>query len=166
MHTVIEKQRHFRRFGVDNVFLMLNIKQESYNRTSFMLLVHYQVFLVHYEATNIGISVVMVLFLVVGTAGSLITAIVIGKTKSCHTKANIFIFSLCVSDLISGLICSPLWLYRRTWGFEYWNWPEFMCKCISIECIAVMKVEKCSLCSRNYAKASNERRCSFPRLSA
>ena len=91
--------------------------------TKFLCLVH------PVYATNVAISVVIALFLVVGTAGSLITAIVIGKTKNCHTKANIFIFSLCVSDLISALICSPLWLYRRTWGFEYWKMEEFLCKC-------------------------------------
>ncbi|XP_078486566.1 5-hydroxytryptamine receptor 1B-like [Ciona intestinalis] len=54
--------------------------------------------------------------------------LVILINKSLHTKANFFIFSLCVSDLISAFVCSPLWLYRRTWGFDRWQWGEFLCK--------------------------------------
>jgi len=37
--------------------------------------------------------------------------------------------SLCFSDLISAVI-SPLWIYRRLWGYFYddWKLPHFMCK--------------------------------------
>ena len=50
---------------------------------------------------------------------------------------NYFILSLSVSDLMSALI-SPLYLYKRTWGFEYWNIPKIFCQVrlpyISLQC--------------------------------
>ncbi|CAK8672277.1 unnamed protein product [Clavelina lepadiformis] len=78
--------------------------------------------------SNVVITVLIAVFLVVGTFGTLSTAVVISLNKHLHTKANIFIASLCLSDLISALICSPLWLYRRTWGFEKWEWGNLACK--------------------------------------
>ena len=48
-----------------------------------------------------------------------------------QTISNYFICSLCFSDLFSALICSPLWLYRRTWGFNEWMWGDFLCKLLS-----------------------------------
>ena len=37
------------------------------------------------------------------------------------------IMSLSVSDLLSALV-SILVLYRITWGFDVWHWPDFTCK--------------------------------------
>nr|XP_026696399.1 growth hormone secretagogue receptor type 1-like [Ciona intestinalis] len=64
---------------------------------------------------------------VVGITGNVITIAVIGSRKSLSTIFNIFILSLCVSDLYSALI-SPLQLYRRTWGFDRWIISDFLCK--------------------------------------
>ncbi|XP_078486565.1 alpha-1B adrenergic receptor-like [Ciona intestinalis] len=79
-------------------------------------------------AVKMSISVAVGFFLVFGSAGSFCTIVVILSNKSLHTIANFFILSLCVSDLTSALVCSPLWLYRRTWGYNRWQWGEFLCK--------------------------------------
>ncbi|XP_039268525.1 growth hormone secretagogue receptor type 1-like isoform X2 [Styela clava] len=50
------------------------------------------------------------------------------KNKNLRTNFNRFLMSLCASDLVSACICSPLWLYRRTWGFSEWNLGPAMCK--------------------------------------
>jgi len=77
--------------------------------------------------SNFIISILIALLLVVGTLGNVLSMVVIIKNSQLHTISNCFIFSLCVSDLISALVCSPLWLYRRTWGFQEWKWHECLC---------------------------------------
>ena len=80
------------------------------------------------EQSNIAITVIVSVFLVVGSTGNVITMLVIIKNKTLHNPSNFFIFSLSISDLISGVICSPLWLYRRTYGFQMWWWGEGLCE--------------------------------------
>jgi len=49
---------------------------------------------------------------------------------ACLYRRDAFTYiflSLCVSDVISALL-SPLYLYRRTWGFYNWKASTFMCK--------------------------------------
>nr|XP_039272998.1 growth hormone secretagogue receptor type 1-like [Styela clava] len=75
--------------------------------------------------------VITVLIAVLGlwsTIGNLLTILAISMHRNMRTKCNFFIFSLAISDLLSGAIASPLWLYRRTWGFQQWMWGEFPCK--------------------------------------
>nr|CAB3248990.1 growth hormone secretagogue receptor type 1-like [Phallusia mammillata] len=64
-----------------------------------------------------------------GIVANLITMSVIAKSEKLKTTFNYMIMSLCVSDLMSAMI-SPLFLYRRTWGFDEWNASGFMCKLI------------------------------------
>jgi len=78
--------------------------------------------------SNAVITAFVGIFLVFGSTGTVVTMIVIAKNKSLHNPSNFFIFSLCISDLISGVICSPLWAYRRTYGFHRWEWGEGLCK--------------------------------------
>ena len=79
--------------------------------------------------SNVMISVAIGIFLVVGTVGNVLTVATISSTTQLQTISNYFICSLCVSDLFSAIVCSPLWLYRRTWGFSQWNWGIFLCEC-------------------------------------
>ena len=76
---------------------------------------------------NVAFTVVIGLMWVAGSVGNLVTMVTIFQSRHLHTIANFFICSLCVSDFVSSLICSPLWLYRRTWGFPEWMWGEFLC---------------------------------------
>ncbi|XP_078485010.1 growth hormone secretagogue receptor type 1-like [Ciona intestinalis] len=80
------------------------------------------------EVSNIVITFFISLFMLIGLAGNILTMVTIGTSKSLHSVSNLVIFSLCVSDLTSAVVCSPLWLYRRTWGFETWEMGSFMCK--------------------------------------
>ncbi|XP_039249352.2 growth hormone secretagogue receptor type 1-like isoform X1 [Styela clava] len=60
--------------------------------------------------------------------GNIVTILAITTRRYMRTKTNVFILSLAISDLLSGLIASPLWLYRRTWGFNPWELGQFACK--------------------------------------
>ena len=77
---------------------------------------------------NVAVTVVIVLMWVLGSLGNLVTMVTIVKSRRLHTISNFFIGSLCASDFISSFICSPLWLYRRTWGFPEWMLGEFLCE--------------------------------------
>ncbi|CAK8688123.1 unnamed protein product [Clavelina lepadiformis] len=77
---------------------------------------------------NVIVTSFVVIFMVVGSMGNLLTMVVIMTNKNLRTSSNLFIVSLCTSDFISALVCSPLWLYRRTWGFDVWDWGQFWCK--------------------------------------
>jgi len=83
-------------------------------------------------SSNILISVVIVIFFFISTVGNVLTVATISSTTQLQTISNYFICSLCISDLCSALLCSPLWLYRRTWGFNNWQWGEFLCKCFAV----------------------------------
>lgn len=80
------------------------------------------------RTANIVITVLVVILLVLGVVGNLCTLAVIIKNKNLQTNFNRFLISLCASDLVSACICSPLWLYRRTWGFSEWRWGAALCK--------------------------------------
>ncbi|XP_076819650.1 uncharacterized protein LOC143465310 isoform X1 [Clavelina lepadiformis] len=95
----------------------------TFRFTFFVTTVHHPSF-----QGNLVVTVWLGFLLVVGCCGSSITMTVIFINKHLHTKANFFVFSLCLSDLISAVVCSPLWIYRRTWGFDKWLWGDFMCK--------------------------------------
>ncbi|XP_078492699.1 growth hormone secretagogue receptor type 1-like isoform X1 [Ciona intestinalis] len=80
------------------------------------------------ENEQIAIASVVIFLGIWTTLGNLLTIAAICLAKRMMTKCNLFILSLAISDLISGLIASPLWLYRRTWGFNDWEWGDFLCK--------------------------------------
>ncbi|CAK8671110.1 unnamed protein product [Clavelina lepadiformis] len=80
----------------------------------------------YYE--QIAIATVIAIFGIWSTFGNLVTILAIALHRGMRTKCNLFILSLALSDLISGVVASPLWLYRRTWGFYDWKWGEFLCK--------------------------------------
>lgn len=48
-----------------------------------------------------------------------------------------FIVSLCISDMTSAAV-SWLYLYRRTWGFDVWGIPFFLCEVSSLKCLTVI----------------------------
>ncbi|XP_078492700.1 uncharacterized protein LOC100180797 isoform X2 [Ciona intestinalis] len=66
------------------------------------------------ENEQIAIASVVIFLGIWTTLGNLLTIAAICLAKRMMTKCNLFILSLAISDLISGLIASPLWLYRRT----------------------------------------------------
>ncbi|XP_077967113.1 blue-sensitive opsin-like [Styela clava] len=72
-------------------------------------------------------GVIIFTFLIIGIALNLLTILVICKYKKLRNLFVYFIFSLCVSDLISAIISSLFW-YRRTLGFDLWEIPDFFCK--------------------------------------
>ena len=88
---------------------------------------------------NVAVTVVIALMWVVGSMGNLVTMVTIVKCRRLHTISNFFICSLCASDFLSSLLCSPLWLYRRTWGFPAWRWGEFLCEFASKKAFLVIK---------------------------
>ena len=49
--------------------------------------------------------------------------------KSLFFRSPFFylILSLSISDLLSALI-SPFALYKLTWGYDVWMWPDIFCK--------------------------------------
>ncbi|XP_078494137.1 growth hormone secretagogue receptor type 1-like [Ciona intestinalis] len=70
---------------------------------------------------------ILVPLTVFGLAANTVTIIVIAKSPKLRSIFNFMILSLCVSDFLSALL-SPLFLYRRTWGFEDWQISSFLCK--------------------------------------
>nr|XP_039270397.1 growth hormone secretagogue receptor type 1-like isoform X1 [Styela clava] len=79
------------------------------------------------EAAVIVSASILLPLMVIGVIGNLLTIIVISTSRCLSSVFNQFILSLCVSDLLSALI-SPLFLYRRTWGYDDWQIPSFFCK--------------------------------------
>ena len=79
-------------------------------------------------SVNITISIIIIILLLLGVVGNTVTLIVIARNKNLQTNFNIFLISLCISDLVSACVCSPLWLYRRTWGYEEWLWGQALCE--------------------------------------
>ncbi|CAK8671111.1 unnamed protein product [Clavelina lepadiformis] len=77
---------------------------------------------------QIVMTTVIAIFGIWSTFGNLVTILAIALHRGMRTKCNLFILSLALSDLISGVVASPLWLYRRTWGFYNWGWGDFLCK--------------------------------------
>ena len=45
--------------------------------------------------------------------GNSLTILAITTQKDMMTKCNFFIMSLAFSDLLSAMVASPLWVYRR-----------------------------------------------------
>ena len=83
--------------------------------------------LFHEKREEIGITVVVCVLSLVGALGNLLVIATILRCNDLQTKHNSIICSLCFSDLISSVLCSPLWLCRRTWGFENWLWGSYLC---------------------------------------
>ncbi|XP_078481740.1 neuromedin U receptor homolog nmur-2-like isoform X1 [Ciona intestinalis] len=83
-----------------------------------------------FDSIGIAISAAIIFtFLVFGVVGNSLTLAVIFTYKELNNNLFMrFIFSLCISDLLSALI-SWLFLYRRTWGFDVWDpIPAVFCK--------------------------------------
>ncbi|XP_078481675.1 growth hormone secretagogue receptor type 1-like [Ciona intestinalis] len=82
-----------------------------------------------FDEVAVVISATLLLpMMLFGIFANILTISVIYKSKNLRTSTfNLFIASLCVSDCISALI-SPLFLYRRTWGFDEWKISNFLCK--------------------------------------
>lgn len=78
--------------------------------------------------SNVLITFFIVIFFIFSFIGNLLTVATIKSNSHLQNISNSFIASLCVSDLISTIICSPLWLYRRTWGYSDWQWSNFLCE--------------------------------------
>ncbi|CAK8683581.1 unnamed protein product [Clavelina lepadiformis] len=96
--------------------------------TTDMLSLANDTFKLMFGETEIAItaSIILPLF-VFGVVGNIVTIIVIYRSPKLKSKFNYVIFSICFSDLISAML-SPLFLYRRTWGFLYWNLSDALCK--------------------------------------
>ena len=89
----------------------------------------------------IPITIVYLLLCFFGLLGNILTMVSISSTKNLQTYSNYFIFSLCLSDVISTLFSSPFRLYRVTWGWENWQAGEFLCKWLMcVECEWLMLV--------------------------
>nr|XP_039252630.1 green-sensitive opsin-like [Styela clava] len=72
------------------------------------------------------VATFLILFLILGFFGNLLTILVIVKSTKLRNIFNQFILSLCVSDLFSASV-SWVNLYRRTWGFNVFVPPNFFC---------------------------------------
>ncbi|XP_039256429.2 alpha-1A adrenergic receptor-like [Styela clava] len=78
------------------------------------------------EGGSVVTATLLLMMMIFGIMGNLVTIIVIAASKSLKSVFNLLIISLCVSDLLSAIV-SPLALYRRTWGFEEWLLPKEFC---------------------------------------
>lgn len=72
-------------------------------------------------------AVFILTMMVFGIFANSLTIAVISTSRTLWSIFNVLIVSLCVSDLLSALV-SPLFLYRRTWGFDEWAISESFCK--------------------------------------
>ncbi|CAK8683580.1 unnamed protein product [Clavelina lepadiformis] len=96
--------------------------------TTDMLSLANNTFKLMFGETEIAITASIIFpLLVFGVVGNIVTIIVIYRSPKLKSTFNYVIFSICFSDLISALL-SPLFLYRRTWGFLYWNLSDALCK--------------------------------------
>ncbi|XP_026696691.2 growth hormone secretagogue receptor type 1-like [Ciona intestinalis] len=101
------------------------VYNESYdNVTRSNILVHEPPFDTNAVILSTSLIMPMMIF---GVLANILTVYVICNSKKLKTIFNLLITSLCVSDCISALI-SPLFLYRRTWGFDHWIISNFLCK--------------------------------------
>ena len=92
---------------------MSNISEPSTDPTSYL--------------SNVIITICIAIFFLVSFIGNLLTAATIKSNTHLQSIKNTFIASLCVSNLMSTAN-SPLWLYRNTWGYNDWQWSNFLCK--------------------------------------
>ncbi|XP_076805346.1 growth hormone secretagogue receptor type 1-like [Clavelina lepadiformis] len=96
--------------------------------TTDMLSLANNTFKLMFGETEIAITASIIFpLLVFGVVGNIVTIIVIYRSPKLKSTFNYVIFSICFSDLISALL-SPLFLYRRTWGFLSWNLSDALCK--------------------------------------
>ncbi|XP_076826052.1 somatostatin receptor type 2-like [Clavelina lepadiformis] len=103
-----------------SVAIVVEITTEvpSYNRT----------YLPPFDDVGLAISAGILLPMAVfGILANSITIYVITQSDKLKSVFNYLIMSLCVSDLISAIL-SPLFVYRRTWGFDHWTISTFLCK--------------------------------------
>ncbi|CAG5113078.1 Oidioi.mRNA.OKI2018_I69.chr2.g7223.t1.cds [Oikopleura dioica] len=71
-------------------------------------------------------TVILLLMLLFSVVGNIITLMAITFGDRMQNKANCFIFSLAMSDLLSALV-SPVGIYIRTFGFNPYRWPHPLC---------------------------------------
>ncbi|XP_078481676.1 growth hormone secretagogue receptor type 1-like [Ciona intestinalis] len=79
------------------------------------------------ETFNHVVVAVLMPMAVFGILANILTIYVIATSPKLKNTFNIFIMSLCFSDLLSSLI-SPLWVYSRVWGRVTWRISLFLCK--------------------------------------
>ncbi|KAK6484004.1 growth hormone secretagogue receptor type 1-like [Huso huso] len=73
-----------------------------------------------------GISATCICLFIIGTAGNLMTILIVSKFKDMRTTTNLYLSSMAFSDLLIFL-CMPLDLYR-IWHYRPWNFGEVLCK--------------------------------------
>nr|XP_026694325.1 adenosine receptor A3-like [Ciona intestinalis] len=79
------------------------------------------------DAWVIASTVFISTFFAFGVCANSVTIAVIKTSRHLKSRYYSFLLSMCFSDLTSGFV-SILFLYRRTWGFDYFEWPEFFCR--------------------------------------
>ncbi|RXM28213.1 Growth hormone secretagogue receptor type 1 [Acipenser ruthenus] len=73
-----------------------------------------------------GITATCICLLIIGTAGNLMTVLIVSKFKDMRTTTNLYLSSMAFSDLLIFL-CMPLDLYR-IWRYRPWNFGDVLCK--------------------------------------
>ncbi|XP_039270232.1 growth hormone secretagogue receptor type 1-like isoform X2 [Styela clava] len=94
----------------------------EFNRTR-----HHRTMLPFYPYQAYIFTFILSILFVFGLFANAVTFFVIARTKLRKSTFNIFLMSLCVSDFLSALF-SPIFIYRRTWGYETWHIPRLFCK--------------------------------------
>nr|XP_039258430.1 neuropeptides B/W receptor type 1-like [Styela clava] len=85
-------------------------------------------FKIYEEYEAVAFIVVLLSFCAFGLFANSVTFTAIWKSPKLKSSVfNIFLMSLCVSDFVSAVDSLGV-LYRRTWGFRYWNLPTVFCK--------------------------------------
>uniref|UniRef100_A0A8C4X6R6 Growth hormone secretagogue receptor type 1 n=1 Tax=Erpetoichthys calabaricus TaxID=27687 RepID=A0A8C4X6R6_ERPCA len=73
-----------------------------------------------------GVTATCIFLFVIGTAGNLMTILIVSKYKDMRTTTNLYLSSMAFSDLFIFL-CLPLDLYR-IWRYRPWNFGDLLCK--------------------------------------
>ena len=75
-------------------------------------------------------TLIIAIFIILGVIGNLVTIVTIQSTSKLQTVSNYLLVSICVSDMVSVLLCAPLWLLRSFWNITDWKIGEFMCELV------------------------------------
>lgn len=77
---------------------------------------------------RIAATTVCAVILTIGTAGNVLVATVVWKTKELRNSTNLFLINLSVADLLVLLVCVPPVLVELHSMPEVWLLGEGMCK--------------------------------------
>lgn len=105
----------------------------------------------HPSSAEITLAIVLnvIMTIITVTANSLLLAVFV-KTRSLHTPANMLLATLCISDLLVGVIVQPLlisMLSKRGWMAPYtlyyvYRYAFLLCDGLSFLCLTLIALDR------------------------